>query len=129
MLAVRQGRTDAMSLVAQVDSFLLSDPYANDYRVGVFETNLMVAGLFEELGQPERALAVVRRRFYHSGWPYYLSTGLREEGRLAALTGDRDGAIRAYTHYLELRSDPEPEVLPEVEAVRDELARLLEEPE
>ncbi len=45
------------------------------------------------------------------------------------MTGDRERAISAYGHYLELRSDPEPEVLPEVEAVRDELARLVGEPE
>jgi hypothetical protein len=130
-LAVRQGRTDAMSLVAQVDSILLSTPYRNDYRIGVLLPNLLVAALYEELEQPERALAAVRRRPYH--WPvggvYYLSTMLREEGRLAELTGDREGAIRAYTHYLELRADPEPEVLPEVQAVREELAKLLGEPE
>jgi hypothetical protein len=34
---------------------------------------------------------------------WYLSTFLREEGRLAALTGDTAGAIRAYQHYLALR--------------------------
>jgi len=131
MLAVRQGRTDATVLVERVDSMLLSYPYRSDYLgFTVFSaSNLMVAGLFEELGQPERALAAVRRRLYHAGEPWYLSTQLREEGRLAGLTGDREGAIRAYTHYLELRSDPEPEVLPEVQAVRDELTRLLGEPE
>jgi len=86
--------------------------------------NLLVAGQFEELGQPERALAAVRRV---AEGPRWLSTKLYGEGRLAALTGDREGAIEAYTHYLELRSDPEPEVLPEVVAVRAELARLLGE--
>ncbi len=54
----------------------------------------------------------------------YLSTFLREEGRLAALTGDPIGAIRAYQHYLALRSDPEPSTKPEVDRVRAELARL-----
>ena len=54
---------------------------------------------------------------------------MREEGRLAALTGDRERAIEAYSHYLNLRSDPELEVLPEVQAVRNELARLVGEPE
>ena len=59
---------------------------------------------------------------------YYLSTFLREEGHLAALMGDTAGAIRAYQHYLALRPDPEPEVKPEIQEVRAELARLLEEP-
>ena len=53
--------------------------------------------------------------------------GIREEGRVAALTGDRAGAVRAYEHYLALRSDPEPALRPEVERVRAELARLVGE--
>jgi hypothetical protein len=54
---------------------------------------------------------------------------LREEGRLAALTGDRTGAIRAYQHYLALRTDPEPSLRPQVEQVRADLGQLLKEPE
>jgi hypothetical protein len=53
---------------------------------------------------------------------------LREEGRLAALVGDRAGAIKAYSHYLALRHNPEPTVKPEVGRVRSELARLVGEP-
>jgi len=127
MLAVRQGRTNALALTERVDSILASYPTRIDYGPSDFAVslfNLMVADLFEELGQPERALAAIRRV---AEGPQWLSTKLYEEGRLAALTGDREGAIEAYTHYLELRSDPEPELLPEVQAVRDELARLLGE--
>jgi hypothetical protein len=50
---------------------------------------------------------------------------LREEGRLAALLGDREGAIKAYSHYLALRYNPEPAVKPEVDRVR---AQLVGEP-
>ena len=46
---------------------------------------------------------------------WYLSTYLREEGRVAALAGDTASALRAYRHYLALRPDPEAEVQPEVE--------------
>jgi len=124
MLAVRLGRPDAKALVGRADSILLLIP-PKDYFVSNFVSRLTMAYLFEDLGQLDRALAVFRR----GTGTAYLSTTLREEGRLAALTGDREGAIRAYVHYLELRSDPEPEVLPEVEAVRNELARLVGEPE
>ena len=41
-----------------------------------------------------------------------------------SLQGDRAGAIKAYRHYLALRSDPEPALRPAVEAVRAELAKL-----
>ena len=71
------------------------------------------------------ALRALRRGSSGSGqFPYYLSTFLHEEGRLAALTGDTAGAVRAYQHYLWLRTDPEPELKPEVDSVRAVLARL-----
>jgi hypothetical protein len=49
---------------------------------------------------------------------------LRDEGRLAALVGDRDGAIRAYRLFTALRATAEPTIQPEVRAVRAELVRL-----
>lgn len=52
---------------------------------------------------------------------------LREEGRLAALTGDTAGAINAYQHYLTLRTDPDPVLQPDVDAVRSALAALVGE--
>ena len=59
-------------------------------------------------------------------FPYY-ATCLREEGRLAALAGDPEGAIRAYRHYLALRSEAEPSLQPEVRRVREELDALSRE--
>jgi hypothetical protein len=92
--------------------------------------NFVVARLAEAQGDLPLALRAVRRgiggRLLLS--TYYLSTFLREEGHLAALAGDTAGAIRAYHRYLAMRPDPEPEVKPEVEQVRAELAKLLEEP-
>jgi len=97
-------------------------------RTGVSETsNLVIARLLEAEGDLPRALAAARRRTF-GGYPRYLPTFLREEGRLAALTGDTAGAIVAYRHYLALRWDPEPSLKPEVDQVRTELARLVAEP-
>jgi hypothetical protein len=87
--------------------------------------NLTAAHLHEERGNLEAALAAVRRRVHHYGT--YESTHLREEGRLTELLGDRETAIRAYQHYLVLRSDPDPAVAPEVQGVRRALARLVAE--
>ncbi len=91
----------------------------------VDEANLVAARLHESRGDIDAALRAIRRRSNH--WrtgPVYLSTYLREEGRLASLAGDRDGAIRAYRHYLVLRTDPDPELQSDMEGVRGELARL-----
>jgi TolB-like protein len=90
--------------------------------------NLAVARAAEAQGDLALSLRALRRR--GSGvdqFPFYFSTFLREEGRIAGLTGDTAGAVRAYQHYLALRPNPEPEVKPEVDQVRTELGRLLEE--
>jgi serine/threonine-protein kinase len=87
--------------------------------------NLVVARLAEMQGDLGLALQAVRRRAGGYGvFTLYVSTFLREEGHLAALTGDTAGAVRAYQHYLARRQNPEPHVRPEVERVREELARL-----
>jgi serine/threonine-protein kinase len=89
------------------------------------ETNLILARLWEAQGDLPRALAALRRRGSSlMEPPYFMTTFLREEGRLAALTGDTAGAMRAYRHYLGLRYDPEPRLVPQVDWVRRELARL-----
>jgi eukaryotic-like serine/threonine-protein kinase len=114
-------------------SFTLSPAYVRS-TVGVspvgFEdfANLEVAHLRERQGDNRSALVAVRRRPYSYHLTDYLATHLREEGRLAALMGDRPGAIRAYRHYLALRSNPEPALRPAVESVRSELAKLSENP-
>ena len=87
-----------------------------------------MARLREAQGDLRSARTALQRRLYWwSAGAWALATSLREEGRLAALTGDREGAIQVYQHYLALRSDPELAVRPEVERVRAELAKLVGE--
>lgn len=76
-----------------------------------------------------RALAAVRRGRPWGTWTTDLSAGLivdflREEGRLAAATGDTAGAVQAYEHYLALRDDPEPPWRAQRDSVQAELATL-----
>jgi serine/threonine-protein kinase len=110
-------------------SFTLSPAYVRS-TVGIspcgFEdfVNLEVARLRERQGNIQAALSAVRRRSYAYHLTDYLAPHLREEGRLAAIAGDSSAAISAYRHYLALRSDPEPALRPEVEAIRAELAKL-----
>ena len=88
--------------------------------------NLRVARVAELQGDLPLALRAVRRRagIYGMFPSWYLSTYLREEGRLATLTADTAGAVAAYRHYLALRSQPEPETRLGVEAVRARLAQF-----
>jgi hypothetical protein len=118
----------AQSRLAQLDSLARASIFEVCCGWAVFGANLVIARLAEAQGDLPRALRAVRRR--SGGYmlmPTYLSTFLREEGRLATLTGDTSGAIRAYQHYLALRPNPEPRLRPEVERVRGDLARLLGE--
>ena len=113
------------TLDSLVDSHLRQDLWWTN------EAMLISAGLKADMGDLSAALATVRRRSH--GWPEgsahsLLPASLRLEGRLAAEVGDTAGAIRAYQHYLALRYDPDPQLQPEADEVRAELARLLGEP-
>jgi serine/threonine-protein kinase len=120
-LAAAQHPKELPVLLDRLDSLAQTGPASTSWLI--VAANLTVAELRERQGDLPRALAAARRRVsqYDLGEPRVLvglSTFLREEGRLAALTGDTAGARRAYDHYLSLRDDPEPSVLPEVERVR-----------
>jgi tetratricopeptide (TPR) repeat protein len=116
------GRAATFELHA-LDSILANPANTGFASIG----NLIDARLHEQAGDPVAALAAVRRRVFGLyPFPLYV-TYLREEGRLAALTGDRSGAVRAYRHYLNLRSEPEPRLQPQRDSVRAELAALLGE--
>jgi hypothetical protein len=117
-LAADTGRADAAALVHRLDGELRQVP--PPWTDG---DNLTVARLLEKVGDVPGALAAVRRRRFDTV-PVFLSTYLREEGRLAALAGDTAGAIAAYRRYLIMQDDPEPAVRPKVQAARAELARL-----
>ena len=122
--AATQKSPTSDAALAAFDSLALTGPRGwLDFQYG----NLLLSRLFELRGNQRRALSVIRRRHYFLGPPLYLSSYLREEGRLAATLGDHTGAIEAYRHYLALRSNPEASVEPEVRAVKGELARLLGE--
>ena len=120
LLATRAKRADAASMRARIDSVTRDGCCSGEL---VHWTNIVVARAHEEAGQDRDALRAVRRGMWRFP-PQLLSTFLREEARLAARTGDRTGAIRAYRHYLVLRSNPEPELRPEIDRVRAELTRL-----
>ena len=120
LLAAAEHRPDASAAFARLDTLLLTGAAP---KGSVAES----ARWHEAQGDIRGALRAIRwRGGYQEFWN--LSYLLREEGRLAALVGDRAGAIEAYSHYLALRSKPEPSVKPEVDRVRAELAELVGEP-
>jgi serine/threonine-protein kinase len=118
--AVIQRRPDAGALLDRLDTTMAHLPLEADGTVG----NVLVSRLRLALGDTAAALRALRRRSYSLSSLFYLAVSLRDEGRLAAATGDRKGAIRAYTHYLALRSAPEPSLRREADEVRATLGGL-----
>jgi len=117
-LAVVLGRPDAAGLVARLDSLAFTAGVAGD---AVAYAPLLIARLHERLGDPEGALRAIRRRAYLLGWPRYLATELREEGRYASLAGTKAEARAPLERYLALRTRADTVLLPQVEQVRVEL--------
>jgi len=110
----------------------LSHAVVQPYRALMlpYISNLLLARLLARIGDSTAALAAVRREravlnlSSLSGGDMVIPA-LREEGRLAAATGDRSGAIRAYRRYLALREDPDwPPWIAQRDSVRRELAAL-----
>lgn len=88
--------------------------------------NLMIARWRDATGDYPGALAAIRRTMHAlpitGGFIPLRPAFLREEGRLAALTGDSPGAIRAYQSFLAMRDQPDSDLLRE--EVRDARAAL-----
>jgi len=130
----RIGARDAGPALARLDSLMRRGPNPGAWDDGALTAggipNLLLSRDLVQHGDTTGALAAARRRTWAG--PSSVIDGpllpefLREEGRLAALTGDVTGAIRAYNIYLALRDGPtgyEPWDT-ERRAVQEELAAL-----
>jgi hypothetical protein len=129
-LDAREGSPEAQKRLRQLDSVLANPRVPFNFfdfgRPPLFTYgNLVAARLHEDAGDTAAALAAVRRRVIGiATYPHYVRYR-REEGRLAASLGDTAGAIRAYRHYLALRSAPEPRLRAQADTVQIALAALL----
>ena len=121
MVSVLTQQPDAFRAVVRLDSLMLGGPAVSD--AGTY-AHIVVARLYERLGEPRRALEAIRNRTYMVGWPRYLATARRQEGRLAALLGDREGAVNSYGRYLALRSRAETATREQDDLVRNSLANV-----
>lgn len=112
---------NAPEILARLDSVMASGPYVFGSDWG----NLALAQAYESIGNPRDALrALLRRPFDWDTGPLYLSTYLREEGRLRMALGDPAGAVRAYERYLVLREGADATFAATTDTVRRALASI-----
>ncbi|UCF41660.1 MAG: serine/threonine protein kinase, partial [Gemmatimonadota bacterium] len=109
LVEARRGPADAAPALERLDSLMLTGGGKFLYA----SANLISARLHRRRGEWEAALRAARRRPNQTVAVPFITAFLREEGDMAARTGDIDGAIRAYTHYLTLRTDPDPGAMAE----------------
>jgi serine/threonine-protein kinase len=116
---------DASARLAALDSALAATgPLSGASLQGA----LVSARLHEQRGELTAALSALRRRVRDLWNAAEWVTYHREEGRIAALMGDKVAAAQSYRRYLAIRSDPEPRLRAQVEQVRADLRALQEEP-
>jgi tetratricopeptide (TPR) repeat protein len=88
----------------------------------------------ELAGRPDSAVALYERALatpsiYGYGYEsYWYPFVLRRLGELHESLGHRDAAVKYYSKFIDLWKDADPELQPQVEAAREALARLMEEP-
>ncbi|MGD8359970.1 MAG: hypothetical protein PVJ04_00960 [Gemmatimonadota bacterium] len=125
LLARAEGRSDAEDAIQRLEELLFLVPNVETGDDPSLVGSFIVADWREAQGDIPGALAAMRQ--WHNHWftgVRYLSTYLREEGRLADLAGEQEEAIQAYRHYLMLRSDPEPEWIAERDSSRARLSLM-----
>lgn len=120
-LAVTLRQSNAPGVLARLDAKALTAVTSGD---AISYAPLLIARLYEQLGNAAAALAAVRKRTYMTGWPRYLAVALREEGRYAAATGDAVSAREAYARHLILRAAPDSMLVAARDSVRMALAAL-----
>ena len=124
-------RASGLRLPGAREKVAVADSLAREYIFAVCcgerlsDANIQIARLWEREGDPQAALRAIARRSERFRWaPLYMSTLLREEGRLAALTGDTARAVSAWRRYLAFRANPQASLKPGVDSIRMQLAAL-----
>jgi hypothetical protein len=123
--AVATKAPNAATLVASADS-MLRRVEQGEYNEPA--GNLIVARLWEQVGDFRRAHAATLRVELRPVARPFQSTFWRERGRLAAAAGDTSDAIRAYRQYVSLRAHADAALKPDLDNAKRELARLERQP-
>lgn len=122
-MALKAKASNAKALIARVDTTIISTPRLDRRDVRSL-ANLMIAGMWEEVGEPELAFNASGRRDMQLALPAYASTFLRLRANAAEKLGRKEEAIRALRAYVEIRAKADAALQPDVQAARDRIKAL-----
>ena len=117
--AALRGLPAARTIADRADSLLRLGPEPDLPAV----ENIVLAQLYEALGDLDQALAVVRRGS-PQGRNYLQLWWWREEARLAAKAGDGDAALAAYDRAALMLYQPDADVLATFDSLKREIGAL-----
>jgi DNA-binding SARP family transcriptional activator len=101
-MAVVLRAPDARARVARLDSLAFTPQVAGDAHA---YAPIVIARLYERLGDAPAALRALREGAPSNGWPRYLAAMTQLESELAAAVGDSSAAQAARRRYREFRVD------------------------
>jgi len=120
LLEVRGGEDTLAGSLDRLDSAMRAVPLESTAWV----VNAVLAQLWWERGDPQRALEAASRRGRAAGWALGTPAQMLVEARALAALGDVESAAESYRAYLRLRSRPDEWLRPRVDSARVELAAL-----
>lgn len=119
---IERSDADLAARLARTDSLLLD--VAGLSREGRTIANFVLARAYKRTNRPADALRVMRRRDGQLAYAFLASERLRRTARLAEEVGNRDEAMIALRNFIAMREKADPQFQPEVQQVRERLARL-----
>jgi hypothetical protein len=122
-LGVARQTSDARTRVQRLDSLVLDAPNI-DRRLVRTPANMVLAALWERLGNPDAVVTVTARRDGQTAYSMYHSERLRLRARAARTLGRDEVERSALEEFLEMRAQAEPQLRPELERIRARLAEL-----
>ena len=119
---------DLPARVQALDAMLRDGPPGPAFLLNI--SNIVLGRAAEEAGDLQMAQrAFARRPGGDLEALEFTLPMMREEARLAALHGDPQRAARLYRRYLLMHERAEPSLMPVLDAVRRDLARIADEPQ
>jgi TolB-like protein len=124
-LSVARKSPDARAKLDELDSLLIDAPVSRSYVEN--PGNLLVAQLWERIGDDAHAWNAVERRYAGPGSSWFSSARMRTSARIAERLGKRNDAIAALRTYVAIRAKADAAHQADLQDARTTLARLEKE--